>query len=180
MTPSSIKALLALALACAATCASAVDSVALEYGTGNRTDIVRLSAQWDWQKPLWQSASSELRGHWDANLTHWHGSRFNNVVGASQDFVSAGITPVVRWQGANSKTGLYGEAGLGVHWFSSLYNNNGSQLSTHYQFGTLLGTGYRFSNKFDLGLRIQHFSNGGFKQPNTGVNLAIVRAAYRF
>lgn len=171
---------LAFAFAIAASAAHAVDSVAIEYGTGNRTDITRVSAQWNWKKPLWTSSQTELTGHWDANATYWHGSRFNNVPGSEQNFYSLGITPVLRLQGLNSRTGPYGEAGLGAHYFSDLYNNNGSQLSTHYQFGTLLGVGYRFSNKLDLGLRIQHFSNGGFKQPNTGVNLAIVRAAYRF
>lgn len=170
---------LALALAGVAGSAAAVDSMALEYGVGNRTEIARVSAQWDWKKPLWQSGQSQLVGHWDAQLSHWHGSRFNNVVGQSQNFWTAGITPVVRWQGLG-KTGGYAEAGLGVHYFSDLYNNNSNQLSTHYQFGSLLGVGYRFANKFDLGARIQHFSNGGFKSPNSGVNLLFVRGAYHF
>jgi lipid A 3-O-deacylase len=175
-----LRSLTALALVLSASSAFAVDSAAIEYGTGNRSDIVRLSAQWNWKKPLWSSASTELTGHWDVNLTRWNESRYNNVPGQSESFWSTGITPVFRLQGANSKTGLYGEAGLGAHYFSSLYNNNSNQLSTHYQFGTLLGAGYRFTRNFDLGLRVQHFSNGGFKEPNSGVNLAIMRAAYRF
>ncbi|TSB44416.1 acyloxyacyl hydrolase, partial [Alkalicoccobacillus porphyridii] len=40
--------------------------------------------------------------------------------------------------------------------------------------------GYVFSNKLDLGVRLQHYSNGGIKHPNGGVNLALVRAAYHF
>jgi lipid A 3-O-deacylase len=179
MTASCLKATVAMAFTLMASAAVAVDSVALEYGVGNKTGVARVSAQWNWEKPLWKSAQSQLVGHWDVSASHWKGTRFNNIPDRNQTFFTLGVTPVLRWQGL-AATGPYGEAGLGLHYFSDLYNNNGSQLSTHYQFGTLLGAGYRFSNKLDLGLRIQHFSNGGFKQPNTGINLAIVRAAYRF
>ncbi len=179
MTAFSHKATVAIAFTLMTSTALAVDSMALEYGVGNKTGVARVSAQWDWKKPLWQSSQSQLVGHWDVNASHWKGTRFNNIPGRDQTFFTLGVTPVLRWQGL-ATTGPYGEAGLGVHYFSDLYNNNGSQLSTHYQFGTLLGVGYRFASKMDLGLRIQHFSNGGFKQPNTGINLAIVRAAYRF
>ncbi len=175
-----LRAATALALVLSASSAFAIDSMALEYGNGNRTDVVRVSAQWNWKKPLWSSASTELTGHWDVNLSHWKENRFDNVPGQTQNFWSTGVTPVFRLQPAGSKTGIYGEAGLGVHYFSQLYNNNTSKLSTHYQFGTLIGVGYRFTQNFDLGLRVQHFSNGGFKEPNSGVNLGLVRAAYRF
>lgn len=170
---------LAAALTLTSSAALAVDSVTLEYGVGNKTAVTRVAAQWNWAKPLTHTADGVVVGHWDVSASHWHGSRFNNTPGQSQSFYTLGVTPVIRWQ-SKGETGAYAEAGLGLHYFSDLYNNNGSQLSTHYQFGTLLGAGYRFSPKFDLGLRIQHFSNGGFKSPNTGVNLAIVRAAYRF
>jgi hypothetical protein len=179
-TMKALRALTALALVLSASSAFAIDSMALEYGTGNKTDVARVSAQWEWKKPLWTFATTEIGGHWDVNLMYWQENKFNNVPGQTETFWSTGVTPVFRWQGKGSKTGVYGEAGLGAHYFSSLYNNNTSQLSTHYQFGTLVGVGYRFNNKFDLGLRVQHFSNGGFKQPNSGVNLGLVRAAYRF
>jgi hypothetical protein len=175
-----LRAWTALALALSASSAFAVDSMALEYGTGNKTDVVRVSAQWNWKKPLWTSASTELTGHWNVDLMHWKENKYNNVPGQTENFWSTGITPILRLQAAGSKTGVYGEAGLGVNYFSQLYNNNTSQLSTHYQFGSLLGVGYRFQQNFDLGLRITHYSNGGFKSPNSGVNLALVRAAYRF
>ena len=176
-----IKRLLAAAaLAVTASAAHAVDSVALEYGSGNRSDFVRFSAQWNWQKPLWTSGTTELTGHWDANITRWDQSRYRNIANNSKNFTSIGITPVLRLQRAGSKTGPYAEAGLGAHWFSSIYDNNGRTFSTHYQFGTLLGAGYRFTQNFDLGVRVQHFSNGGFESPNPGINVATVRGAYRF
>jgi lipid A 3-O-deacylase len=35
-------------------------------------------------------------------------------------------------------------------------------------------------NNLDLGLKLQHFSNGGIKDPNDGVNFAVVRISYPF
>jgi hypothetical protein len=61
--------------------------------------------------------------------------------------------------------------------------NTASQLnglSTHFQFGDHIGLGYVFSDAFELGLRLQHFSNGGYQEPNDGVNFVVLRARYRF
>jgi hypothetical protein len=37
-----------------------------------------------------------------------------------------------------------------------------------------------FSNGLDVGLKLQHFSNGGIKKPNSGANFAVLRVAYPF
>ncbi|WP_374518534.1 acyloxyacyl hydrolase, partial [Undibacterium squillarum] len=34
-----------------------------------------------------------------------------------------------------------------------------------------------FDNGLDLGLKVQHFSNGAIKRPNPGANVAVVRVA---
>lgn len=90
-----------------------------------------------------------------------------------------GITPVLRYQ-RHDKRGWYAELGIGLHLLSDHYNNNGRALSTHFQFGDHLGAGYVFSGGMEIGLSFQHFSNASIKQPNDGVNFAIVRLAYPF
>jgi lipid A 3-O-deacylase len=70
--------------------------------------------------------------------------------------------------------------GIGMHYLPSTYDNNGRQLSDDFQFGSHLGVSYVFGNRVDIGLRIQHISNGGIKEPNDGVNFAVIRAGYRF
>jgi hypothetical protein len=37
-----------------------------------------------------------------------------------------------------------------------------------------------FDNKWEVSAKIQHFSNGGIKEPNSGVNYGVVKAAYHF
>ena len=75
---------------------------------------------------------------------------------------------------------LVWRGGIGTHLLSELYDNGGRQLSTAFQFGDHIGVGYVTADGMDIGLLIQHFSNGSIKQPNDGVNFAVVRMAYPF
>jgi hypothetical protein len=159
--------------------ALAVDSVSLELAQGNQTNVARIGAQWEWSSKWWQSNGTHIGGYWDLDLAQWRGRRFQNISGASQDITEVGLTPVFRFQ-RDDKKGLYGEFGIGAHYLSGIYDNNGKQLSTHFQFGDHIGLGYVFSDAFELGLRLQHFSNGGYQEPNDGVNFVVLRARYRF
>ncbi|MDY7577877.1 acyloxyacyl hydrolase [Herbaspirillum sp. RTI4] len=169
----------ALLLLSASSSSYAVDSASAEFATGNKTQMARFAAQWDWQNKWWQSNGTHIGGYWDLSIAEWHGNRYNNTDNQSQDLVDIGLTPVFRFQ-RDDKKGFYGEAGIGVHLMSQVYNNNDRHFSTAFQFGDHVGTGYVFANGLDLGIRLQHFSNGGIKQPNGGVNFAVVRAAYHF
>ena len=68
--------------------------------------------------------------------------------------------------------------GLAGMYSYHVYNNNGRRFSTAFQFGDHLGVGYVFNNGLDVGLKVQHFSNGAIKRPNSGANVAVVRVAY--
>lgn len=157
--------------------AHAVDSVSAEYGTGNHTDLVRVGAQWKWEKRWWQSNGTHIGGYWDLNLSQWRGDRFQGIPGRHQNIETIGITPVFRFQKDNLQ-GWYGEIGVGANWLSGYYDVNDRKFSTRYQFGDHLGFGYVFANKLDVGLRYQHFSNAGIEKPNPGVNFAVLRISY--
>ncbi|MEC5218286.1 lipid A 3-O-deacylase [Actimicrobium sp. GrIS 1.19] len=159
--------------------AYAIDNVSAEVATGNKSQVYRLGAQWNMDRQWFQSDKSELWGYWDATIAGWKANKFEGRDGATQSFVDIGFTPTARWQALNHQ-GIYFESGLGPHINSDVYNNNGRRLSTHLQFGTHLGLGYVTAGGLDLALKIQHFSNGGIKQPNNGVNFAIVKVGYRF
>jgi hypothetical protein len=157
----------------------AIDSASAEFATGNKTQMARVGAQWKWDRQWLQSNGTHIGGYWDLTLAQWRGTQFQNVSGRKQNITSIGITPVFRFQRDTLK-GPYAEAGIGIHYLSDLYNNNDRQLSTRFEFGDHLGIGYVFRNNLDVGLKIQHFSNGGIKQPNGGVNFAVVRVSYPF
>lgn len=155
----------------------AVDSASVEFGNGNKTKMVRIGAQWKWNKQWWQANGAHLGGYWDVTLAHWRGDRFQNIPQATQNINAIGITPVLRYQ-RDSLKGFYAEVGIGAHLLSALYDNNSRQLSTRLQFGDHLGLGYVFRNKLDLSLKFQHFSNGSIKKPNDGVNFGLIRLSY--
>jgi lipid A 3-O-deacylase len=155
------------------------DSAAVEIGAGNKVQMVRFSAQKNWERSWFESNGTHLSGYWDANLAQWRGNAYQKVNGQHQNITVINLTPVFRFERTDKK-GWYGEGGIGVSLFSELYNNGSHQLSTHFQFGDHIGAGYVFDNKWELGAKIQHYSNGGYKKPNGGVNWFVVKAAYHF
>lgn len=158
---------------------AAADSLSLEISSGNSTRLVRIGAQWKWDR-YWQlSEGQRIEGYWDLTLGGWRGDKHGNTDGRTQSLIDLGITPVFRWYGA-SGIGVYGEGGIGAHLLSEHYDNNGHQLSTNLQFATHISVGYAWKSGLDVGLKIQHLSNGGIRQPNSGVNFAGVRIAYPF
>lgn len=162
------------------TSAHAVDSFSFELAKGkHHTELARVAAQWNWDKKWFDSNGTHLSGYWDLSLAGWRGTRYKDVDGQKQHFLDIGFTPVFRFQSSDKK-GAYAEAGIGVHVFSELYDNDGRRLATAFQFGDHIGAGYVFKNGLDLGLRLQHFSNGGIKKPNGGADFAVVRLAYPF
>ncbi|MFZ6814208.1 acyloxyacyl hydrolase [Undibacterium sp. Rencai35W] len=156
----------------------AADSASLEFATGNKTKMLRAGAQWTWDEQWYKSNGTHIGGYWDATLASWQGNNYQGS-GAKQNIVDAGITPVFRLQNDNKK-GAYAEAGIGLHMLSDIYDNNGRKFSTNFQFGDHIGVGYVLANGWDLAVKIQHYSNGGVKHPNPGVNYAVVKAGLAF
>jgi lipid A 3-O-deacylase len=166
-------------LASACSTSFAVDSVALEFGTGNKTKLARVGVQWAWERQFRKVNGTHIGGYWDLTLAQWRSSRYRNQPGSKHNLTAIGITPVFRHQ-KDSLRDFYAEGGIGIYHLFDLYDNNGHQLSTNFEFGSHIGIGYVFQNNLDLGLKIQHFSNGSIKKPNGGVNFIILRANYRF
>jgi hypothetical protein len=147
------------------------DSVSLEYGTGNVTRLARAALQWDWGSAWFDSNGTHLGGYWDLSLADWQGRAWDGVDGHDKNLTDIGITPVFRFEN-DSKQGFYGEAGVGAHLLSRLYDNNKRDFSTDFQFGDHIGFGYEMKN-WSVGIKLQHFSNGGIKHPNPGANFAV-------
>jgi len=157
----------------------AVDSTSVEVGGGEKVQMLRLGAQWDWKDVAWwQSNGTHIGGYWDLTVAEWRENDYDGM-GTKRNFTDIGFTPVFRFQHDNKK-GFYGEAGVGANLFSQLYNNNEKKLSTAFQFGDHIGAGYVFANGLDLGIKLQHFSNGGIKEPNGGQNFAVLKVGYHF
>jgi hypothetical protein len=156
-----------------------VDSASFDFGTGTKVRLARIAVQKDWDAQWFASNGYHLGGYWDLSASWWRGTAYRNVPGDHQNLAVVGFTPVVRYQ-RDDKRGWYAEAGIGANLFSELYNNDGHQLSTAFQFGDHLGVGYVTPNRWDFGLKFQHFSNASIKRPNSGANFLVVSARYHF
>ena len=64
------------------------------------------------------------------------------------------------------------------HLLSDPRINADTNFSTHFQYGDHLAAGVLFGpqQRYDLGLRAQHLTNGGIAHPNPGVNFIELRA----
>ena len=181
ITPSRILIALAALMASLPSAATGFspDSISLEIGSGRRVQMARVALQSKWDQRWFQSNGTHVGGYWDLSLAQWRGSAHQEVNGRHQYLADIGLTPVLRLQSDTLK-GWYAEGGIGIHLLSKLYDNNSDYLSTRFQFGDHLGAGYVFNNGWEAGLQIQHFSNGGIKRPNSGVNFLVFKAARAF
>ena len=77
--------------------------------------------------------------------------------------------------------GPYVEAAIGAHVLSDLHVSRDENVSTRFQFGDHIGAGWRFGprGRYDAGVRLQHLSNGGIRDPNPGINFLLVRFGVR-
>jgi hypothetical protein len=177
------KTLAALALLAGAQLAHAddkiIDSASLEVGSGAKVQFLRGAVQSDWSARWFATKGYHLSGYWDANVAQWRGNDSNQNRGGHQNITVVNLTPVFRIQ-RDDKLGLYGEGGIGVSLFSHLYDNNEKRLATAFQFGDHIGAGYVFANKWEAGFKLQHYSNGGIKHPNGGVNFLVLKVARHF
>jgi hypothetical protein len=155
------------------------DSASLELGGGDKVQMIRIAGQKDWNKNWLASNGRHMSGYWDFNLAQWRGNAYRGVDDQHQNITVIGVTPVFRYE-RDDKRGWYAEGGIGASLFSQLYDNADNRLSTAYEFADHIGLGYVLDNKWDLSARIQHYSNGGIKHPNSGVNWFVLKAAYRF
>lgn len=166
------KIALAAALALAAP-AHAVDGAALELGRGEeRSELARGALQWKWQRRWFEAGSWHVAGYWDGSVGAWT---------ADKTLIDFGLTPVFRLQRSDS-SGPYFEAAIGFHLLSDLSVSRTRIFGSHFQFGDHLGAGWRFGERgrYDVGLRLQHLSNGGISKPNPGINFVLLRLACRF
>ena len=75
---------------------------------------------------------------------------------------------------------VYGEFGIGLSFIDDT-KFAGKNISTHYQFEDRIGLGYEFGKDFQykVALRYFHYSNGGLKKPNPGLDFLSFSFLYK-
>lgn len=146
-----------------------LDGVGFDYSEDAQFSRSRMLWLWDFDEPIARFGPISLQGHLEF--------AFGQTAPSPPD-VSLGLTPVLEWTIERNQWQAMIETGLGGHYLSKT-EHEGRQLSTHFQFGELLGVGTRYKN-LQLGLRYQHLSNGDTVVPNNGYNFygAVIKLWY--
>lgn len=114
----------------------------------------------------------------EAHLAYWHANEgaFHN------DVYEFGVTPMVRFIKDAGAIRPYIEAGAGVRVLSHPTITDTYTLSTAFQFSETVGIGAQFGSRqqYQAGVRFQHVSNGGIKEPNPGINFTQLYLQYNF
>lgn len=178
------RALTALALISIVTLSSRVfafDGYNLSIGDGKAdTSVLRVEAQWNWQKQWFVDGSWHLGGYWALGMGYWDSGK----KGSGQDSLAElSITPVFRFEpNTPFSNGFqpYAEFAIAGPRLLSATSIGDRSFSTALQLGSHLGLGTRFGNggKYELGYRYQHMSNGGIKRPNNGMEFHLINFGY--
>jgi lipid A 3-O-deacylase len=150
--------------------ARGLDGLSLEIGRGDdRTNLLRVAVQDRWREQLAAARDWRLAGYWELSAAAWDNH--------DESAADLGLTPVFRVE----RESLYVEAAIGFHLVSRRISG-ARVFSTAFQFGDHLGAGMRFGpgGRYDVGMRLQHISNGGLRRPNPGINFVLLRLQYSF
>lgn len=166
----------ALALFAAAAACHAGQGVALQAGSYDSVDSVGVQ----WLLPVW------YRTEWkNWRIAGYPELQLNRYRSHSDEAIQAGAFATFRISPIRIGAYPYLEAGLGLNLFSEerLGRRN---LSTHFQFGELVGFGLAWGGNAEgegetsLGVRLSHYSNAGLKQPNDGIEVVQLTLSHRF
>jgi len=135
------------------------------YGVGTSIfERLDIQPQWSWQ----------LDRTWSARMMSWNAEHPQPF---GKHLWDASLMPTLRLSERRFVLMQpFVEAGIGAHLLSATALDNRS-LSTAFQFGEQLAVGVRVPGRVPLrfSVRAEHVSNGGIKEPNSGVTFAAFR-----
>ncbi len=140
--------------------AAAIELTGAVGRTEESTSTVRLGLQKNFESRWWQTDVGALTGYWDTGYTFWKGDK-------KSDNHSISFSPVLVYEFNGDVFKPYFEAGIGVSLFKDSRVED-RRLGSSFQFEDRFGVGVRFYNQA-VGLRAIHYSNGGLKKPNNGI-----------
>ncbi len=171
-------ALLAALLAIAAAGAAPVfaqskylpDALGAEYGYHDDVDVVAVTAHWKLRENIDWLAARNIEPRIQAQLSYWH-SRPTDTDNPS--LWTVGIKGILRWSPPASGVRPFVEAGFGVQLQSHVYIYD-RDLGIALQFASRATAGFAFgeSQRYEIGVFVEHDSNGRISRPNQGLSYA--------
>jgi len=159
-----------------------IDAFSAAFGASEDSDdskLYRIGFQKKWRHSWFDSGAWFLGGYWDSGLT-----RIKADTGHTGTVFDINLSPVFRYQrdaGLSSGLTPFAEAGFGVHLLTNTHIGS-NNLSTAFQFGSLLGLGVGFGDRGQYELTYQYTSltNADLKKPNDGLEAHLLKLGYNF
>ncbi len=155
------------------------DALFLQIGDGERVRTFTIGLSWGLPWSMRRSGNV-LSAYLDASLGRWW---IDDERTAHGPWVTQlGLTPVLRYRWGGEQAPWFAELGIGVNTLVPVVHDGERRFSTAFNFGDHLAIGKTFGEhgRDELTLRVQHYSNGGIKQPNPGINFLQLRYVHRF
>ncbi len=151
----------------------------VQFGKGTSTQTVTLGIQWalPWHH---EWGSGELSSYVEASIGRWRTE--DKDVQLTTWITQLGLTPALRYRWDGGDSPWFVEAGIGVNILTPVFRDGDRRFSTTFNFGDHIALGRSFDSerRKELSLRLQHFSNGGIKRPNPGINFIQLRYTHAF
>jgi lipid A 3-O-deacylase len=115
----------------------------------------------------------------EVQIGSWRG---RDSQAGNRHIADTSFTPMLKLHSTSGKCQPYVELGIGAHLLSHTATNGNRHFGTAFQFGEFLGAGLDFGSRtqWGLGVRIQHVSNGGIKEPNDGITFGEMLIRYGY
>ena len=149
-----------------------------QFGDAGHTQSLVVGLTWEWQRH-WRLGSGRLSGYWEASIGRW----ITDLDGDGNAWVTQlGITPVFRYRPDGGRSPWFFEGAIGIDLLAPIFRTNDERFSTRWNFGDHLALGRSFGRdgRQEIALRLEHFSNGGIREPNPGANFVQLRYSSRF
>ncbi len=138
-----------------------IDSIAVDIGQSkDDIDIYRLGLRRDFESRWFESRVGYLSGYYELSLNYWRDIEDKSV--------GIALSPVFRYS-FYTTVPVYIEAGIGISLFNSTIIGK-HNMSSAFLFEDRIDAGVEFK-EFDINFGYMHYSNGGIKEPNEGIDI---------
>ena len=183
MTTAMFRACAAGLLATGCSLAQAVDwqpDAVTVMGAIGEHDAVMAGAglRWDWDFHRLRR-KSELTAHTELILNEWRAELHDHS--GKRNYTQFVVLPSLRMRLDRGASPWFLEFGIGLSWMNRKMEMPGKEFSTQWNFYNVLGLGYTLGGPLgahELDLRLVHFSNAGFRNPNPGLNFLQLRYSH--
>ena len=148
-----------------------IESVTSSIGQSkDNIDIYRIGLRKDFDSKWVESKIGYLSGYYELSANCWSWEDESNF--------GIALSPVFTYYANLGDFKPYIEAGIGFSYWSETHIKT-RNIGSHFHFEDRVGVGIRYKN-YDFSFRYMHYSNGGLKDPNMGIDIFIASISYKF